>query len=316
MSIQHVFQRRVGHCLRIPHAFTYRQTFTRILPRDSYSRAPLCANCRTVDNPKHGLVYDIQQTDDIAAHFEAHGYVVARVLDNKECIERVCELWTNVIQRQPWRRELRLAIGGADGRELDANKKDDRAEFARVVTGPLDCQTRTTFEKGWSMHATFGAPCDNRSFHTKLIWEVRQNRHMYEAAAAMTGERCLWVDINRSIMKLPGKGDNEFLHWDYDIFSDNPLATIGPATIQGKIMYTVGDFVCVPGSHTEQFKQQFRHEYDALYPNRKITRQSSDCRMASQTQWGWLVGSTRCLSQLVAQSSGARYCCMGIPRTR
>ena len=138
-----------------------------------------------------------------------------------------------------------------------------------MVTGPLDCQTRTTFEKGWPMHATFGAPCDNRSFHTKLIWEVRQNRHMYEAAAAMTGERCLWVDINRSIMKLPGKGDNEFLHWDYDIFSDNPLATIGPATIQGKIMYTVGDFVCVPGSHTEQFKQQFRHEYDALYPNRK-----------------------------------------------
>ena len=215
-----------------------------------------------------GVVYDISQKDEIAAHFHLHGYVVAQVLNKEECDIRVCELWTNVIQKQPWRTEVLLAIKGADGRTLDANEEADRPAFVDAVTGRLSKQTREYFGAGWPMHTTFGAPCDNRSFHTNLIWEVRQHEQLYEAATAIASERDLWVDINRSIMKLPGKGDDEFLHWDYDIFSDTPQSVIGAATIQGKIMYTAAEFVCVPGTHTADFKTKFRRQYGPVYPHR------------------------------------------------
>jgi hypothetical protein len=47
------------------------------------------------------------------------------------------------------------------------------------------------------------------------MWVVREKPRLYAIASALLdGRRDLWVDINRPIQKLQGKGEEEFLHWD------------------------------------------------------------------------------------------------------
>ncbi len=44
---------------------------------------------------------------------------------------------------------------------------------------------------------------------------MREDPRLYQIARRLLGGRGdLWVYINRSIQKLPGKGTDEFLHWD------------------------------------------------------------------------------------------------------
>jgi len=84
------------------------------------------------------------------------------------------------------------------------------------------------------------------------------------------------VDINRSIQKLPSEGQEEFLHWDF-----NPFAPSGPAlmglsaggnvvnSVAGKVCYTKSRFVCVPGTHTEDFHKRFNEAYRGIYKSVK-----------------------------------------------
>ena len=94
----------------------------------------------------------------------------------------------------------------------------DQADFLSAVIGPLPAQRRKKFEAGWPLHRGFGACCDPVVFHLDGVWEVRQDPDLYKIASHLSGETRLWVDINRSIQKLPGQGDNEFLHFDFNPF--------------------------------------------------------------------------------------------------
>jgi hypothetical protein len=61
-------------------------------------------------------------------------------------------------------------------------------------------------------------------------------------------------------MRLPKRGENEFLHWDLDI---NVPFKRHNQNIQGKVAYTPSRFECVPGTHTPEFQASFLAKYGA-----------------------------------------------------
>ena len=112
--------------------------------------------------------------------------------------------------------------------------------------------------------------------------------------------------VVRSIQKLPGQGESEFLHWDMNPFApstkasassssaaaasaasasaksvqDGALASASgsaaseesePASsgVCGKVCYTASRFVAVLGSHTAEFHRDFVSKYKDIYPKVK-----------------------------------------------
>lgn len=232
----------------------------------------------------------------ITAQYKEKGLVILQLLDKAVCGELVLEQWKEVILRQPFTDDHKIRVrGGANGRELKVDT--DQELFLKMVTeSPLPKKTRSSFEKSWCLHRGFGACCDPAVFHLPGVWQkIRQNVALYDVARALIGRKDIWVDLNRSIQKLPGQGDNEFLHWDMNPFAaKKPMATTGTATtaaathssntgsasatltreaqgLCGKVCYTRSRFVAVLESHTETFHRSFVDKYKAHYPKAKAT---------------------------------------------
>ena len=84
-------------------------------------------------------------------------------------------------------------------------------------------------------------------------------------AASLLDNAKLWFDINRCIFKLPGEGEDEFIHLDLNPFNGYKQS----AALCGKVAITKMWLLCAPGTHTEAFHARFRAAYGALYPNAK-----------------------------------------------
>ena len=183
------------------------------------------------------------QLDEIASFYEANGLVVFRLLDSDTCRELVEEQWDEVILKQPW----------VDGIKLTEN---DKQVCLGRLGQPLPKATLKRFTTGWTLHRGFGACCDPQVFHLQGVWsKVRANPQLVAIAQRLTGgRREQWVDINRSIHKLPGQGESEFLHWDCNPLKDEEDSD--NSSIQGKCCYTPSRFVGVLGSHTPEFHRQ------------------------------------------------------------
>jgi hypothetical protein len=81
--------------------------------------------------------------------------------------------------------------------------------------------------------------------------------------------RKLWVDINRSIQKLPGQGETEFLHWDFNPFAAGLAEAPAVSNVCGKVCYTASCFVAAPRTHTAEFLAEFVRKYRPIYPDVK-----------------------------------------------
>lgn len=208
--------------------------------------------------------------------FDRDGVVVVRLLSEQQCARSIFEIWDKVITKQPWKPGIRLELPGGPSvtsalaafklaTELDRERA--LAAFARAVTGPFTPKMRKQLEDGWTFHSGFGAPCDDNCFHLDGSWEVRQSPDLYNLAVSLTGATHLWVDVNRPIAKLPGKGEDEFFHWDLNPFAVAAGAAAGAESqIGGKVCYTDASFICVPGTHTLPFLQEFAGLYAHTYP--------------------------------------------------
>lgn len=200
--------------------------------------------------------------DEAREFFEVNGFVVVRVLGQQKCEELICEQWDRVIGKQPWNAKSSLQA------MVPASALRSQAELARYVTGPLDPKTRKEFEAKWPLHRGFGACCDPCVFNLPGVWKIRQDPRLYELATKLTGTEDLWVDINRSIQKLPGQGEDELLHWDWNpFFAAQSAESVESASVCGKVCYTKSRFVCVPRTHTREFIESFVAAYTEYYPN-------------------------------------------------
>jgi hypothetical protein len=233
----------------------------------------------------------------VRAAFSTDGLVCVRLLDADRCNELVLEQWRRVIGRQEWTAEYRIAVHGADGRVLDVDNPADQPEFLSAVVGPLPAPRRKKFEAGWPLHRGFGACCDPAVFHLEGVWSIRQDPDLYAIASHLSGETRLWVDINRSIQKLPGQGDNEFLHFDFNPFAAVQLPETDPSAprgLCGKICYTQSRFVYVPGTHSRAFLEDFAGKYAEHYPNVKPSDKKLGLDKDKPDPLG-LVGRKRCV---------------------
>jgi hypothetical protein len=199
--------------------------------------------------------------DIIAAHYTTHGFVIVRALTAEECVANIKAQACGILLKQPWKQTLVVRDAGE---ALDI--EDDR--YVRALTRPnLDKETLAHYEAVWPFHSGFGACCDPAAFHLPEMWRVRENPALYNIASRlMGGRRDLWVDINRCIQKLPGKGEEEFIHWDMDFLHKPHEAD---SAVSGKVMFTDGVFICVPGTATAAFQAEFKRLYQPLYPNAK-----------------------------------------------
>lgn len=192
----------------------------------------------TAINPTIFLSNDV---GGISQHMLEHGYVVYRV-DALDCRENVYNLWKHVILNQPWVGANKIVLHDPlTNLVLDID--EDRERFLDVVMSPLGKRLREYLTSRWTLHRGFGACCDPNIFHLDHVWKLSQDPQIYRIAAKILGRDDLWVDINRSVTRLPGEGEKELLHWDL-----NPFKPWTPSdAICGKVFYTPGSFVCVPG---------------------------------------------------------------------
>jgi hypothetical protein len=159
--------------------------------------------------PPPTLIEDAQDLDAILAAFRRDGFVVVRVLDPAQCADAIKEQVTEILLQQPWKRQLEVR-DPASGLLLDIER--DTAAYLSALCAPrLPASVLKAWEEAWPFHAGFGACCDPAAFHLQTVWSLRQDPRLYAIASSIMGETELWVDINRVIHKLPGKGEDEFL---------------------------------------------------------------------------------------------------------
>jgi len=214
--------------------------------------------------------------DEIQAFYGKNGFVVMRALSDTTCKDCIKEQVGKILLKQPMKDEYRLKVHKMrfDSRERVYRSTDEMIDFdthpddyiKNLLVSPIDPATRERYKNSWTLHRGFGACCDNVVFHLPHVWEIRQNPQLFQVACRLMGGRDdLWVDINRSIHKLPEEGENEFLHWDIsNIFGD----FIGDQGVQGKGVYTDSQFFCVPGTHTKEFHTRFVKSYRPLYTDK------------------------------------------------
>ena len=219
-----------------------------------------------------------EKLEVIAKTYRRYGFVMFQALTHKQCGELVLEQWRHVIQKQEWKDEYKIVVHSLeDDAVLDVNDEQHKEEFLKAVIGPLSPPVRKRYENGWPLHRGFGATCDPAVFHLKLVWDIRQDPRIYQVAAFLTGVDELVVGINRSIQKLPGQGDNEFQHWDFNpFFMDKEARRAQKTELCGKVVYTPSRFLCFPKTHKTKFVKEVVEKYAEHYPNVK----SSDKKFA------------------------------------
>lgn len=212
-----------------------------------------------------------KNVQQITQFYNEHGFVLIKLLTDRECRENILEQWEKIILKQPWKDGIRLEKKNYDtylnenfqGEYFPDNDNDD-AFFTYVTKKNLSKGQLAAYKMGWPMHRNFGACCDPVVFNLPGVWKIREKQILYEVAVQVLRETKLWVSIDRSIQKLPTEGSDEFLHLDLNL--EKALEEDLPNMMQGKVCYTNSTFVLVPGSHkklkeiSEKYKKEKKNQ--------------------------------------------------------
>lgn len=205
------------------------------------------------------------------ASYDKHG-IVCIDLEDKINLRLVVGQMLDTLLYLPYRDEYMLNLRSESGRELHIKEPADREQIITELIRPtLTRENLKRLEQSCPPHREFGAPCTPQSFHNPWANALRQDPDIYNVATTIVpleeGESGLNCDINRSIYLLPGQGQRAMLHWDCDPREQTPGSK---KSLQGKVLFTPGKFICVPGTHTKKFLDEFYPLYDPLYPRRKM----------------------------------------------
>ena len=215
-------------------------------------------------------LFDVHSADKtpIREFFHEHGFVVlSNVVSEEKRKNFVAQYAQNVLQQQPWKTTFPFRVIDPDTQaELDVCTQRDK--YVSVLTSaPLDRGTIKRYADSGPLHKGFGAPCDHDGFVSQAQNEIRQEEAVYETASAILDNPHLWFDINRCIFKLPGEGEEEFIHLDTDPFKEYRPSK----AVSGKVGITKMQFICAPKTHTEEFRARFKSAYREHYPRAKAS---------------------------------------------
>jgi len=207
-------------------------------------------------------IFEPRQYADIQAFYEENGFVLIQLLDRRACTNAIKEQVEKILLKQPWEERL-IVLDPVTKTEIVYSPETSDAYVDALIQPEIRSKVLKGYKDAFPFHRGFGACCDPVVFNLDTVWQIRENPDIVHNAASLIGVRKedLWVDINRSIHKLPTEGDNAFLHWDLQKFGPYQPDT----SVQGKVLYSTGQFVCVPGSHTEKFHDLFNREYRSAY---------------------------------------------------
>lgn len=184
-------------------------------------------------------------------------------LDSRAAIK---EIWKTSVTKQPWSEEYQIKLYD-NGKLLDKNVDKDMEKILDIITKPLDVKTRKHLHACWLLHRQFGSDCTSMSFWQQARCKIVENEGLYAGMSAALGKHEFWADVNRTITRLPGEGEHAFLHWDLDPRTVTDYTT---KQICGKVCYTEARFVCVPGTHTKEFLDDFVQTYGKDYTHVKL----------------------------------------------
>jgi hypothetical protein len=232
------------------------------------SATPARKNTKRLKPSVESTVFSLHDVAGITQHFDVFGYVVVRVLDEAGCQKAIAEQLRQILLKQPWEEKLEVR-DRVTGEVLDINC--DEARYVKELTTPcIPKAALEHYDRVAPLHKKFGACCDPSAFHLRTVWRIRQAEPLYAIARGLLKESKIYTTIDRPIQKMPGMGDEEFLHWDFHILDTDSRDDTLPM-LCGKVSFTDSTFVCVPGTHTLEFALEFRSLYEDLYPNAKIT---------------------------------------------
>ncbi len=173
------------------------------------------------------------------------GILVLGRYTQEEChngIKDLASIWRN----QPYKKDLRAPIPDADSPEFlpwakgcDFSSKELKRMY---LTAPL--------------HQDFGAPADHEAFHTKMQWKARTDKVLSQIFKYLMGVEHAYFTIDRCIIKLPGKGEHEFLHSDG---LPREFIRVGyhVPEMSGKVCFNPTTFVYVHGSASPKWWEEF-----------------------------------------------------------
>lgn len=196
-------------------------------------------------------------------------YIISDAASPKQRESFVREMML-VLDNQGHKPEYKIQFKGPNDTVLDIANDVDWQEIWKILQKPLDAKTRKMLELGFPvLHQSFGATCAEELCHLLTAIEIRTSRNLHKIASRVIGTSKIWADMNRQIQKLPGQGDDEFLHFDINPFAEQPEVD-DIRGIGGKLnMSGPSSFILVPRTHTAEFKKNFIKHYSPLYTMKK-----------------------------------------------
>lgn len=207
------------------------------------------------------LVTDQEHAKALKHEFATNGIALIKI-DGINCRNGIEGILKTGVFQQPWSDEyqIRLRSKKRPHHVLNPENTEDFEEIYEIMTQPMDNKTRKYLEDRGPLHMQFGAPCDPQFWWQEERLRTLENEGVHRAFSEVLDTEQINADIQRSIFRYPGQGENAFLHWDQSIPN---IGTV--KQICGKLCYNEQKFVCVPGSHTPEFLQQFKEQYAPYY---------------------------------------------------
>lgn len=137
----------------------------------------------------------------------------------------------------------------------------------RDLTASLDKTQLKKLNERWPLHKTFGAPQELDIFHLHTAWKLRQKPELYNLYSYLLDTKELLANIDRVSIKLPGKGQTEFIHIDRDVHRWDPNPQL-----QGMIFFSDSTFYAIPKSNTKEFHDKVIEKYE-IPPRQKSMTQ-------------------------------------------
>jgi hypothetical protein len=194
----------------------------------------------------HPPIFHMNDVVGTKAFYLENGFVVAAdAISALEIEAFLKEYVTKVLEQQPWKEKHPFEVYDTiTQKKLDVRSEPKR--YAESLFRPyVASKTLNKWKEGYGFHRGFGAMCDPLVFNLHSVWNVRQNPDLYNLASGLLEYKKLWVDINRCGLKLPGEGEDEWLHWDMPYLKSEWKES---KSLAGKVAITETVLYCVPGA--------------------------------------------------------------------
>lgn len=203
----------------------------------------------------------------VKQYSDQNGFVLGKIYGLDKCKETCLQLWNDVIQKYP--HTNKPVLYDTSGHAIDTRDAGNLAAFWKSITSPLAAKHRRELHAALPPGVAFGRPISNESFQNEALNECRENENLYKVASEILGSSRIWFEIDGTIWRAPGAGDDDFAHLDLNGPQGAEARKEQKASIQGKLALTPGQKLqAVVASHTVAEHEKMLLEYGTPKPGK------------------------------------------------